>query len=181
MTPQAGDSPLVGGPSLHGEPPVSHDQLVDLLHEQHVELVRTLDRVPKLSGCAREDVFLRARRLLAVHETLERLLVDRDAALDPGLGDDVAEVEALPHDSAEFETAYARVVRDHLARTQDHEQRLAERVGRLGEDDRTRVATAVRMWHGDGDAYLGNTFAEMLATAAEQLASPTPEVVPEER
>ena len=179
MTRPAGEEAPSGEPLLRDEPPVSHDQLVALLRERHEELGRTLTRVPELSGCAREDQFLRARRLLAVHETLERLLLDSDAVPEAGLGDDVAEVEALDHESPEFDAAYARVVRDHLARTDDHERRLAERFGRLDEADRTRVATAIRMWHGEGDAYLGNTFAEMLDTAVEQLASPTPEAVPD--
>ena len=49
-----------------------------------------------------------------------------------------------------------------------------DRVDLLPELDRARVAAALRLAEGEGDVYLGNTYAEMLAAAEEQLSDPDP-------
>ena len=51
---------------------------------------------------------------------------------------------------------------------------LGDRVDLLPELDRARVAAALRLAEGEGDVYLGNTYAEMLAAAEEQLSEPDP-------
>jgi hypothetical protein len=42
--------------------------------------------------------------------------------------------------------------------------------GTLQEREQGVVVTATGLWDGVGDAYLGNTWAEMRATALEQLS-----------
>jgi hypothetical protein len=42
--------------------------------------------------------------------------------------------------------------------------------GTLPEHEQGVVVTAVGLWDGVGDAYLGNTWAEMASTALEQLS-----------
>lgn len=160
-------------PGTHA--PTTTRELVSLLEEQHEELSRTLDRVPELHGAAREDVFLQARRLLAVHETLERMLVATGGEGPDGgssLAEDVAAAEDLDHESAAFQTAFGRIVTGHLDHTREQAHELTRKLEALSDEDRARVATAVRMWQGEGDAYLGNTYVEMLQAAEEQLASP---------
>ena len=164
-------------PTTGADTPTTTVELVGLLREQHAELSRTLDRVPGLHGAAREDVFLQVRRLLAVHETLERMLVATGGgspSSESRLAEGVAAAESLDHESAAFDEAFARVVTAHLHHTREQEQELTRRIGALTEDDRARVVTAVRMWQGEGDAYLGNSYDEMLRAAAEQLERPEP-------
>ena len=161
-------------------PPVTSDQLLSLLHEQHDELRWTLGRVHAFHGSAREDVFLQARRLLAIHETLERVLaVTSGHVRRPGssVAEEIEAAEVMDHESAAFERALARVADAHDQHTLHQEPGLETFVRALDDDARTRVATAMRMWQGEGDAYLGNSYAEMLTTAEEQLANPDPQAV----
>ena len=170
-----GDMPDDAASATGADAPTTTGELVGLLREQHEELSRTLDRVQDLHGAAREDVFLQARRLLAVHETLERMLVATGGGSPSGqsaLGEGVAAAEALDHETAAFDEAFGRVIAAHLRHTREQEQELTHRIGALSDDDRSRVATAVRMWQGEGDAYLGNSYDEMLRAAAEQLEFP---------
>lgn len=175
--------PEDGAAMTGSDAPATTRELVQLLEEQHEELGRTLDRVPELHGAAREDVFLQARRLLAVHETLERMLVATGGA-GPGeessLAADVSAAERLDHESVAFDEAFARIVTGHLDHTREQAHELTRKIEALSDEDRARVVTAVRMWQGEGEAYLGNSYAEMLAAAEEQLECPEPVPLPSE-
>ena len=148
-----------------------NDPLASTVREQRAELDRVLARVPELDGPAREDVFLRARRLLAVHVTLERMLSVGRWESPRALEADVAEAEGLDHASPAFARAAARIAAVRSASAQ-REREVPELVERLPEDDRARVAAAVRLAEGEGEAYVGNTYAEMLAAVEEQLSEP---------
>lgn len=169
-------------PPAEAEPtaPVTSQELVALLQSQHDELDRVLARVLELHGAAREDVFLQARRLLAVQETLEGTLVTTGGGGTPRtLSEEVVAAEALDHESAEFERAFARLAEAHRALSSTWAEGRPRLVGALPEADRARVATAVRMWQGEGDAYLGNSYPDMLAVAREQLERPDPAPEPD--
>jgi hypothetical protein len=159
------------------------EELADLLSVQHADLVDAWSRVSQLHACAREDVFLHARRRLALHLALERVVLgprlDPGASAGPGEsplaaepGEDVvaAEGAALEEgtESPGFDAASARVadlLRDHVA-AQD---RLVL-TGPLPDPDRRAVEVALALWDGAGDAYLGNTWSEMVEVARDQLA-----------
>lgn len=151
------------------------EELAAALREQREELHATLVRVAELEGPAREDVFLRARRLLAVHTTLDRLLSSTaGTSATPSFAAEVAAAEALDHSSSDFHAAVIRLAAAHGRASLPAEVLGEGLVAALPEADLSRVAGALRLARGEGDAYLGNTYAEMLAAAEEQLAHPDP-------
>lgn len=159
------------GPS----PVATWADLVEVLRHQHDELGTSLTRLPELEGAAREDVFLQVRRRLAVHEALEQLVLA--PRLGPDLRDDllsfseeVAAVELADPASEELRAADAQLVAAHRhhAHVQEREAFVSP-TGVLPADEQAVVTLAMRLWEGEGDAYLGNWYAEMLASAREQL------------
>ncbi len=159
--------PLEEAPSI-----VTGEDLADLLGRQHSELRTLLCRVPLLHDGAREDVFLRARRLLAVHLELETELLlpglDRVPA-DFRLDEEVVAAEREGLESIDFDAALARVAVAFLRHVGVLEGvRLR---GQLSPPAGEAVAAAIRLWDGRGDAYLGNTWSDMVATVSEQVVS----------
>jgi len=156
---------------------VSMDEgsVVASLRDQHDEVQRTLDRVAELHGPAREDLFLQARRLLAAHEGLVRLLLATDDGAGPSLAAEVAAAEELDHESGDFDEALDRV-RAAVRRRSRLLPALLDGAGDLSEEDCIRVAAAVRLGRNEGDAYLGNSYTDMLAAAEEHLSQPAPEL-----
>jgi len=168
------------GPGMmHSRPPhsetrpvVTGDEVAGLLGRQHTELRKLLARVPRLHDGAREDVFLRVRRLLAIHLELETvLLLPRlDGVPDHFRPDE--EIVAAEHEeleSVDFDAAMARVAAGVLRHVGVlGEVRLS---GQLTPGEGKAVAAAVRLWDGRGDAYLGNTWSEMVAAVSDALVS----------
>lgn len=160
-------SPIAGSP-----PVVTGEELAELLGQQHAELRSLLCRVPLLHDGAREDVFLRGRRLLAIHLGLEAfvLLPGLDGADDRDhLDEEIAAAEQEGLESIDFDAALARLAIAFL--------RHVGMQGGVGPPDQLSprmgeaVVAAVRLWEGRGDAYLGNTWSEMVATVTAQLVS----------
>lgn len=147
------------------------DPLVSSLRAQRAELDRVLTRVPQLSGPAREDVFLRVRRLLAVLVTVERILSAGRWEPPRELEDEVAEAERLDHASPAFVRAARRVAALRGA-SAPPERDVSALVERLPEADRARVAAGVRLAEGEGETYVGNAYADMLAAVEAQLSEP---------
>jgi hypothetical protein len=146
--------------------------VASLLRHQREELRGTVGRLPHLRGSAREDVFLRVRRLLAVHEALERRVVTPRAGGEesPSAAPFVRAAEQADHESPDFDVACARMVASHLGPSPRHAPGRTDRPGDgLADEDRAVVGAAVRLWHGEGEAYLGNSYDEMLAAVEEQL------------
>lgn len=159
-------------PHVATHPVVTGDDAAGLLGRQHTELRSLLARVPRLHDAAREDVFLRVRRLLAIHLELETVLVlPRLDGVPAGFRPD-EEILAAEHEgleSTDFEAAMARVSAALLRHVGVlGEVRLS---GQLSPREGEAVAAAVRLWDGRGDAYLGNTWSEMVAAAAHELVS----------
>lgn len=161
-------------PDTGRSPVTTGEELADLLAAQHAELREAWCRVPLLHAGACEDVFLHARRRLAVHVALERVVLaprlgdvdEHEAALD-------REVTRAEHEglgSVGFDAACARVAAAFLRHSAAQEQMVM--TGVLPESDREAVDVALALWDGSGDAYLGNAWAEMLATALAQLSPP---------
>jgi hypothetical protein len=166
-----------------GRPVTSGEELADLLSAQHADLLEAWSRVPQLHSCAREDVFLHARRRLALHLTLESVVlgprlgeVAQDGGPDPhlqaDLDRDVVAAEAAAVEGGvecpEFDDACVQVgtvLLDHVAA-----QERVVMTGQLPEADRRAVESAVALWDGAGDAYLGNSWTEMVEVAEDQLA-----------
>lgn len=157
--------PEAAGPITTGE------ELTRLLAVQHSELREAWCRVPLLHAGAREDVFLHARRRLAVHVALEHTLLGarvegvRDAVDE--LDREVVAAEGEQPESLGFDAACARVAVAFLRHSAAVDGLVL--AGVLPEPEREAVAAAVALWDGAGDAYLGNTWTEMRETALAQL------------
>ncbi len=160
-----------GEPDTGRVPVHTGEDLAALLAEQHGELREAWCRVPRLHAGAREDVFLHARRLLAVHVALEQVVLAPRLEVDEAgvsLGREVLAAEQEGLESLGFDAACARVAVAFLRHCAAlDEVRLT---GVLPDADREAAAIAVALWDGTGDAYLGNTWVEMRDTAIEQLA-----------
>lgn len=141
-----------------------------LLRRQHDSLHEELSRLELLEGAAHADVFLQARRRLAVHLALERLAV-------PGAGSAlvaaVIRAEEIGSEGAAGREATTRILRAYRA----HLTQEAQQVSRAGEAvtdvPPAVVALAEELWHGGGETYLGTTLATMLEHAAAELRRAT--------
>jgi hypothetical protein len=160
------------------EPTVSSgEELVVLLRAQHDDLAVALSRLLSLTGAAREDEFLQVRRKLAVHEALEAVLVGArlpgGAAPDPvDCRDEVVAAEQQPREAWSFVEAAERLLATQLRHAEVQERSVLQLLsGDLTQEERAVVGTALSLWHGEGDVYLGNSFGDMQRTAAEQLAA----------
>jgi hemerythrin superfamily protein len=102
---------------------------IDLLESQHAEIKRLLSAVTDSAGDERQQNFDELRRLLAVHETAEELVLRPITRKDVPGGDSIADarmeeenkskevlakLEKLDVDSAEFESTYASFKADVL-------------------------------------------------------------------
>lgn len=159
-------------PHSAARPVVTGDEVAGLLGRQHTVLRTLLARVPRLHDAAREDVFLRVRRLLAIHLELETvLLLPRLEGVPVHFRPD-EEIVAAEHEeleSIDFDAAMVRVA----AALVRHVGVLGEvrLSGQLSPREGEAVAAAVRLWDGRGDAYLGNTWSEMVAAVSHELVS----------
>ena len=184
----AGPTPWEGGAGLAG---VSGRggawtcaKLVALLRDQHGDLAIDIARLPRLHRSARRDAFLQLRRRLAVHEALEQAALHPRAAggfvaaqaearlaEEAQLAAGLESLEELEPDSVPFDAAYSRWAVMVLRHARLEERLEFPRLdGPLDETARRQVTVAAAIWRGEGHAYLGQTFDEMLAAAAEQLA-----------
>jgi hypothetical protein len=117
--------------------------VVTFLRSQHRQVQRLLESVVVARGDVRQRDFGTLRRLLALHETAEeeivhplarRALVHGEAVVVARLGEEkeaktiLAELEALPADSAEFDRL-ARDLQVHVVAHTEAEER--EEFGRL--------------------------------------------------
>jgi hypothetical protein len=167
-----GMSAHLGEPDTGRVPVHTGEDLAALLAEQHGELREAWCRVPRLHSGAREDVFLHARRLLAVHVALEQVVLAPRLEVDEAgaaLGREVLAAEEEGLESLGFDAACARVAVAFLRHCATLEE--VRLTGVLPDADREAVAIATALWDGTGDAYLGNTWVEMRDTAVAQLAS----------
>ncbi|QZY29998.1 hypothetical protein [Nocardioides coralli] len=149
----------------------TRDDLVALLRDQHDDLRVTLERLPRLAGPARDDEFWQVRRRLAVHHALESLLLATGAARDlrPDLGEAIGDVEQLDTDDSAFAAAARRVLLAHEQHVEHQEPVLRDLAGELTEVERAVAETAVALWLGEGDTYLGHDYRDMVAAARSQL------------
>jgi hypothetical protein len=153
-------------------PVTTGDGLAELLAAQHEELREAWCRVSRLHAGAREDVFLHARRRLAIHVALEHVVLGsrmpsvQEAAAE--LDREVVAAEEEEPESLGFDAACARVAVAFLRHSAALDE--VELAGVLPDAERQAVATAVALWEGVGDAYLGNSWHEMRETVADQLA-----------
>lgn len=146
-------------------------ELSQLLHAQHTELSTTLSRLPRLHDGAREDVFLQMRRHLAVHTALEVVVLAPRMPHVPEhfrLDREIVSAEQVVLESRTFDGAHARLAEAFLRHVQLQEAQ--ELTGPLTSRERSAVEVAVQLWAGEGDAYLGNTWADMVTTACELVA-----------
>ena len=154
-------------------------ELTRVLQRQHQDLQESMTHLPGLQGAARCDVFLHVRRRLAVHQAFEELVVlprlgpapDGAPAQLLTLERDVVVAEQLPIDSPEFDSAFARLVAAHIHHTREQEAEIFPRLGEpLTPEESALVSTAAQLWLGGGEAYLGNTYGQMVLAARDQLA-----------
>jgi hemerythrin superfamily protein len=135
--------------------------VVQYLTEQHRHIRSLFDEVGRAAGPQRADSFLTLRRLLAVHETAEELVVhprarwrlpDGDPVSSPRLQEEerakrmVVALEKLPVDSAEFQAGLTRLREAVLAHAEAEEREEFSRlVEVLGERELARMRSAARL------------------------------------
>lgn len=147
--------------------------VVQLVHRQHGELANELARIPGLGGSAQLDVCLHVRRLMAVHEALERAVLTPLAGATHDLERVLRAAEQAEAGGVETEIAIA------WKRVGVAFVHHVDVIGRAGVDDlhgdlddrvRAEVAEVLRLWEGRADAYLGNEYDVMLDVALYRIA-----------
>lgn len=135
----------------------STDGAVRFLVDQHQQIRQLFDEVSRASGKQRADSFFALRRLLAVHETAEELVVhprarwrlpDGDPVSSPRLQEEerakrmLVSLEEMPVDSKEFEAGFNRLRNAVVAHTEAEER---DEFSRLGEVLSQRELSRMRM------------------------------------
>jgi hemerythrin superfamily protein len=139
----------------------STDDVVKFLKDQHNLIKDMFDEVLSASEPkAREKAFIDLRKLLAVHETAEEMVVHPRARREVADGDDVVDsrlqeehkakeqlskLESMDIDSTEFIkelTKFREAVIDHAKHEEDEEFNKLQR--KLDSDDRERMVKAVQ-------------------------------------
>jgi hypothetical protein len=149
--------------------------LVAVLGAQHEELRQQLSRVTELHGQAREDEFLQVRRRLATHVALEaELMTPRLAGEVAAESADVEDHVVLAEEHRTAGPAFEHAVSRAASRFAQHAERQHRETfqllqGRLTPAEQTMVDAALSLWHGEGEAYLGNDYRAMVASARAQL------------
>lgn len=139
----------------------SPNDVVQLLIAQHNEIKRLLAETLRApDGTEREKAFFELRRLLAVHETAEELVVHPlarrksdtgDALVDAALREEhqtkeqLAKLESMGTDAAEFDTALAELHSALLVHAEHEENDEFRKLHQqLGADQLKVLAAAVR-------------------------------------
>ena len=135
--------------------------VVAFLTTQHQQIKQLFTDVTAARGDERREAFTALRRLLAVHETAEEEIVHPrarreisggDAIVDARLEEEnqakkqLAELESLDIDSAEFETKFQALQTDVLEHAANEEQReFSQLADELEPDQLERMRRAVRL------------------------------------
>lgn len=153
--------------------PRSWAEVAALVERQHRLLFDELSRIPGLTGLAQLDVCLHARRRLAVHEALEQAVVTaRTGAGTHGLGREIRAAELAEAEGTEAVVSAAwRRLRAAFVRHVELVEAagVGALTGELDPQERSEVAQALRLWEGEGDAFLGNEYDVMLGVALQQI------------
>ncbi|MDF0532105.1 hemerythrin domain-containing protein [Tsukamurella sp. 8F] len=186
-------------------PSTAHD-VVDVLVDQHHRIMQLFDRVIASEVEERESAFFELRRLLAVHETAEELIVHprarRDIVDGRGIVQDrldeersakriLAELEDMDVQSDSFVTKVEEL-RDAVTRHAEHEEHdefIALRTG-LDDHEAARMAKAVELAESVAPTHphpsvntgpenlIVGPFAAMLDRARDAILAPTEDVRP---
>jgi hypothetical protein len=140
-------------------------EVIALLESQHDRIEELLDRIPREMGSVRAQAFLELRRLLAVHEAVERQLVhskakDEDAGSpDSRLNEEdeaaalLTTLEALDVESTEFETKFSGLRHAILQHAEAEElTEFGELDGDFSSADADKVRAAVEQIESGVDA-----------------------------
>ncbi|WP_030423353.1 hemerythrin domain-containing protein [Streptomyces sp. NRRL F-5065] len=128
-------NPEPGGRSRQGETAGPHDEdVVTILLDQHARIRTLFGEVRDSQGERKQDAFDTLRRLLAVHETAEEMVLRPAAKKTAGKEEAearnaeekeankvLAELERLDVSSAEFDTRFSRFEQDVLAHARHEE------------------------------------------------------------
>lgn len=179
----------------------SNEDVTDFLVRQHGEIRGLFGRVTAATGEERADLFYRLRRLLAVHETAEEMVVHPRARWDLSGGDPVVnprlkeetlakdmlvELEKMPVDSAEFEAAFAKFRETVLAHAEAEEREEFPRMrSEIEASHLEMMRTAVKLAEAvaptrphpgvtfAGEHLLTGGFASMLDRARDLISKPS--------
>jgi hemerythrin superfamily protein len=143
------------------QPIESTHGVVQYLTEQHRHIRSLFDQVGRESGQQRADSFVALRRLLAVHETAEELVVhprarwrlpDGDPVSSPRLQEEeqakqmMVALEKLPVDGEAFQAGLTRLREAVLAHAEAEEREEFSRLEEvLGVRELARMRTAARL------------------------------------
>jgi hemerythrin superfamily protein len=135
--------------------------VVAFLHAQHEQIKQLFDEVGKARGQARQDSFVRLRRMPAVHETAEEEIVHPKAKKELPAGETVVEqrlveeheakealreLEGLDVDSPEFESKFRQLQAAVLAHAQAEEhQEFSKLAAELGREQLEKMRRSVEL------------------------------------
>jgi len=137
------------------------EEVVTFLVRQHNEIKGMFSRVARTQGSERQESFDQLRRLLAIHESAEELIVHPRAKRELSDGDTViehlleeedeakhtlADIEDLDVDSTEFEVELEKLRQAVLHHAQEEEKdEFARLVAAVDEDTLIRMRRAVEL------------------------------------
>jgi hemerythrin superfamily protein len=179
----------------------SNEDVTGFLIRQHGEIRDLFAQVGAASGDERAELFYRLRRLLALHETAEELVVHPRARWDLSGGDPVVnprlkeetlakdmlvELEKMPTDSAQFEAGFAKFRETVLAHAEAEEREEFPRMREEIEPSHLEMMrTAVKLAEAvgptrphpgvtfAGEHLLTGGFATMLDRARDLISKPS--------
>ncbi len=133
------------------------DDILAVLEDQHQRITVLLGMVKAAEGERRQEVFDDLRRLLAVHETAEELVlrpvtkkIDQDVAEarmaeEKQANADLAELEDLAVDSADFEEKFSSFTASVVEHAQNEENQEFPRVlGAKDAEERTQLGRRLK-------------------------------------
>jgi hemerythrin superfamily protein len=140
----------------------NHDDVIAFLHEQHVQIRRLFaETLEAVDAQSREKLFYELRRLLAVHETAEELVIRpmtrRKVAFGEGIADArldeeknakemLVAIEKIEIDSAEFVKALSGLQAAVLTHAEHEETEEFSKLRDVFDDeDLKRAATMARV------------------------------------
>jgi hemerythrin superfamily protein len=174
------------------------NDVVSFLKAQHEQVKGLLAEVADTRGKERDQAFVTVRRLLAVHETAEEVVVHPRARRELDNGDQIAhdrlteeldaketllKLESLDVDSPEFESTFSQFREEVLAHAEAEErEEFARLSAELDEPQLARMRIAVRLAESTaptrphpgvesgGENLLAGPFAAMLDRARDLIA-----------
>ena len=164
------------------QPLPTADRVITFLKGQHEEVKEVMPEVLNASGEDRLRAFGRVRRMLALHETIERcavhptaLATDAQYVVETRLREEdrataaITALEEMDLDSEGFEQAYRALMSDVLEHAEREEHEEFIHVGTFASERLALIARGMTIAEQGAQSLGGTTFEEMLSNASMAL------------